>query len=158
MKSFFLWSMRRRQLLGVSAAGVLAGGLLMGAYQQTNPGLASQPFLNKLFASLSEDDKHDPKFAVGSLNVAPGLEATLFASEPMLVNPTNIDVDTRGRVWVCEAYNYRPAINGNPTHAAGDRIVILEDTTATVRPMAAKRSIRGLKWNHRLVSGCRVIR
>jgi putative membrane-bound dehydrogenase-like protein len=46
----------------------------------------------------------------------------------MLINPTNIDVDSKGRVWVLEAYNYRPGINGNPTNPQGDRIVILEDT------------------------------
>ena len=51
-----------------------------------------------------------------------------FASEPMLINPTNIDVDSKGRVWVLEAYNYRPGINGNPTNPQGDRILILEDT------------------------------
>jgi putative membrane-bound dehydrogenase-like protein len=100
----------------------------MGAYQNRNLNLASNRYLNQLFASLTDDDKHDPKYAVGSLNVAPGLEATLFAAEPMLINPTNIDVDAKGRVWVCEAYNYRPAINGNPTRSEGDRIVILDDT------------------------------
>ncbi|TAE21649.1 MAG: dehydrogenase [Cytophagales bacterium] len=117
-----------RRAVAYSAAGLLAASALVGAYQNTNLSLASKPYLNRLFAQLSDDDKHDPKFAVGSLNIAPGLEATLFASEPMLTNPTNIDVDARGRVWVCEAYNYRPAITGNATHKEGDRIVILEDT------------------------------
>jgi hypothetical protein len=32
------------------------------------------------------------------LEVADGLEATLFASEPMLVNPCDMDIDSRGRV------------------------------------------------------------
>ncbi len=114
-------------VLRVSAAGLLAGSLLIGAYQNRNLNLASSDYLNRLFISLTDDDKHDPKYAVGSLNVAPGLEATLFAAEPMLVNPTNIDVDAKGRVWVCEAYNYRPGINGNPTRPEGDRIVILTD-------------------------------
>lgn len=116
-----------RRALAFSTAGLLTAGVLAGAYQNTNLGLASQPYLAQLFANLSDDDKRDPKFAVGSLNIAPGLEATLFAAEPMLTNPTNIDVDAKGRVWVCEAYNYRPGINGNPTHKEGDRIVILED-------------------------------
>ena len=112
----------------LSAASLLIGGTFLGAYQNRNLNAASSRYLNSLFAQLSDDDKHDPKYAVGSLNVAPGLEATLFAAEPMLTNPTDIDVDARGRVWVCEAYNYRPAINGNPTRKEGDRIVILEDT------------------------------
>ena len=117
-----------RRAIALSAAGFVVGGAFIGAYQNRNLNTASGSYLTSLFANLSDDDKHDPKYAVGSLNVAPGLEATLFAAEPMLTNPTNIDVDARGRVWVCEAYNYRPAVNGNPTHKEGDRIVILEDT------------------------------
>ncbi len=50
-----------------------------------------------------------------------------MATEPMLKNPTNIDVDEHGRVWVIEAYNYRPKTNDNPINPKGDRIVILED-------------------------------
>ena len=117
-----------RRSVALSAAGLITGGLLISAYQNTNLNGASEPYLTQLFSGLTDDDKHDPKYAVGSLKVADGLEATLFAAEPMLTNPTDIDVDERGRVWVCEAYNYRPAINGNPTHKGGDRIVILEDT------------------------------
>lgn len=113
--------------VALSAVGLLVGGTFIGAYQNRNLNAASERYLTSLFARLSDDDKHDPKYAVGSLNVAPGLEATLFAAEPMLKNPTDIDVDAKGRVWVCEAYNYRPAVNGNPTDKKGDRIVILED-------------------------------
>jgi putative membrane-bound dehydrogenase-like protein len=78
---------------------------------------------------LTEDQKRLPENAVSALKVADGLEAALFASEPMLSNPTNMDIDARGRVWITEAYNYR--INLHPDHpvrAAGDRILILEDT------------------------------
>ncbi|MCK8490655.1 HEAT repeat domain-containing protein [Spirosoma sp. RP8] len=116
-----------RRAVALSSAGLVVGATLVGAYQNTNLNAASERYLTRLFAGLNDDDKHDPKYAVGSLNVASGLEATLFAAEPMLSNPTDIDVDAKGRVWVCEAYNYRPAINGNPTRKEGDRIVILED-------------------------------
>jgi putative membrane-bound dehydrogenase-like protein len=77
--------------------------------------------------TLTEEQKHLPENALKSLTVFKGLEVRAFATEPMLMNPTNIDVDEKGRVWVTEAYNYRPGINGNPTNALGDRIVILED-------------------------------
>src|SRR5271163_1121927 len=63
--------------------------------------------------------------AVKNLEVAPGLEATLFAAEPMLLSPSDIDVDHLGRVWVCEVVNYR---SRNGSRPAGDRILILEDT------------------------------
>ncbi|MGI8783997.1 MAG: PVC-type heme-binding CxxCH protein [Acidobacteriota bacterium] len=59
--------------------------------------------------------------------MAEGLELTLWAANPDVVNPTNIDVDERGRVWVAEAVNYRRW--GRPDfRPAGDRIVILEDS------------------------------
>lgn len=56
------------------------------------------------------------------------LEAGLFASEPDVFNPTNMDIDHRGRVWLCEAYNYRNDVNHIPYEKKGDKILILEDT------------------------------
>jgi len=59
------------------------------------------------------------------------LEATVWAEAPLFHNPTNVDVDGRGRLWVTEAVNYRN-FNNKPEsvlhHAAGDRVVILEDS------------------------------
>ncbi len=80
--------------------------------------------INALRADLQKEGTGD----VNDLEVFPGLEVSTFATEPMLKNPTNIEVDAQGRIWVLEAYNYRPAINGNPTNPEGDRILILEDT------------------------------
>jgi putative membrane-bound dehydrogenase-like protein len=54
-----------------------------------------------------------------------GLTASLVASEPMVINPTNIEVDHRGRVWAVECTNYRGHMDSRPE---GDRVVILEDT------------------------------
>ena len=65
---------------------------------------------------------------VKELKPAEGLEVTLFASEPMVVNPTNIDIDARGRVWVAEGANYRLWQKWGKLRPGGDRIVILEDT------------------------------
>ncbi len=59
------------------------------------------------------------------------MEVTLWAAEPDIFNPTNIDIDARGRVWVLEGVNYRrtlPGMIGKDDRPAGDRIVILEDT------------------------------
>ena len=60
----------------------------------------------------------------------PDLEVTLWASTPQLRNPTNLDFDQDGRIWVAEGVNYRGHYNRQP---AGDRIVILEDTDADGR-------------------------
>ncbi|MEO8483065.1 MAG: PVC-type heme-binding CxxCH protein [Acidobacteriota bacterium] len=67
--------------------------------------------------------------SLASLKSGPGLQTTLWASEPNVTNPTNLTVDERGRVWVLEAVNYRRALRTQTDiRPAGDRIVILEDT------------------------------
>jgi putative membrane-bound dehydrogenase-like protein len=52
------------------------------------------------------------------------LEVTIWATTPLLYNPTNIDFDKDGRLYVAEGVNYRRSIQ----RPEGDRIVILEDT------------------------------
>lgn len=60
---------------------------------------------------------------------ADGLEVTLWASEPDVVNPTNMAIDERGRIWITEAINYRRKLkNVEDLTDEGDRIIILEDT------------------------------
>ena len=74
-------------------------------------------------------EEHSPETSLADLKVYDGLEVGLFASEPMFSNPTNMAIDSRGRIWVCEAYNYRNQYNPkNPVKEEGDRIMILEDT------------------------------
>src|SRR5437870_2060363 len=66
---------------------------------------------------------------VKQMNVASGLSVSLFASEPDLVNPCDMDVDERGRVWINEGANYRSSFQKwGILRPGGDRIVILEDT------------------------------
>jgi putative membrane-bound dehydrogenase-like protein len=55
----------------------------------------------------------------------PNLEVTVWASTPMLRNPTNMDFDKDGRIWVAEGVNYRSHAKRQPE---GDRIMVLEDT------------------------------
>lgn len=62
------------------------------------------------------------------MSTAQGLEVTLFASEPMVRNPANMDIDARGRIWVTEGANYRLFQKWGKLRPDGDRIVILEDT------------------------------
>ena len=57
--------------------------------------------------------------------VPDGLEVTLWAQSPQLRNPTNIDIDAAGRIWVTEGVNYRRHKDRDPK---GDRVVVLEDT------------------------------
>ncbi len=62
------------------------------------------------------------------IEVPPGFEVRLFASEPMIVNPVAMTWDERGRLWAVELYDYP---KGAPKGEKGrDRIKILEDTDA----------------------------
>ncbi|WP_010585146.1 PVC-type heme-binding CxxCH protein [Schlesneria paludicola] len=71
-------------------------------------------------------DVHEAKNAVAGLDVADGLEVTLFASEASgMLSPADIDIDHLGRVWVCEVVNYR---HRSGERKEGDRILIIEDT------------------------------
>ncbi|MGD9854149.1 MAG: PVC-type heme-binding CxxCH protein, partial [Planctomycetaceae bacterium] len=68
--------------------------------------------------------------AISQLDVHDQLQVSLFAGEPLLHNPANIDIDHLGRVWVCEAVNYRAFRNADiigERAKDGDRILIVED-------------------------------
>ena len=53
------------------------------------------------------------------------LEITVWATSPLLKNPTNMDTDQQGRIWVAEGANYRSHAKRQPE---GDRIMVLQDT------------------------------
>jgi len=69
--------------------------------------------------------EREPAHALAGLDVGTGLKAQLFAAEPLLLSPSNVEVDHLGRVWVCEVMNYR---GRNGSRPEGDRILVLEDT------------------------------
>lgn len=85
---------------------------------------------NRPFLVLDNgEDTRAPENAISGFEIADGVQVELFAAEPMLLSPTSIDVDHLGRVWVCEAVNYRHFRNGqNEEREEGDRILVLEDT------------------------------
>src|SRR6516225_7735890 len=78
------------------------------------------------------DAQVPPEKAESTFTVSDGLEFKLWASEPLFVNPTCMDIDHKGRVWICESVNYRhKLLRRPPNRPEGDRIVILEDTTGS---------------------------
>ena len=94
-------------------------------------------------------DQGDPDYAVDNLDVHEKLKAILFASEPMILSPSAIDVDHLGRVWVCEVTNYRRHKN---KREEGDRILILEDTDGDNKADKVKTFYQGralIPWRER---------
>jgi putative membrane-bound dehydrogenase-like protein len=57
-------------------------------------------------------------------DVPDDLEVTVWSQSPQFYNPTNMDVDAAGRIWIAEGRNYRRS-NLSPE---GDRITVIEDT------------------------------
>ena len=57
--------------------------------------------------------------------VPEGMEITVWATSPMLFNPSNMDVDAAGRIWVAEGVNYR---RHSGRSREGDAIRVLQDT------------------------------
>ena len=83
-----------------------------------------------LFSCTTEDTSQENTAKEPLLYLPDDLEATVWAESPQFYNPTNMDVDMRGRLWVTEAVNYRDFRNaeGHKEHPEGDRVMILEDT------------------------------
>ena len=68
---------------------------------------------------------HAAQIPLDLFQVPEGFEVTLWAATPLLHNPTNIDIDRDGRIWVAEGVRYRSHHARQPE---GDRIVVLQDT------------------------------
>jgi putative membrane-bound dehydrogenase-like protein len=84
-----------------------------------------------LASAKAETPEPTPEFVPTSeFSVPEGFEVTLWARSPMLRNPTNMDIDAQGRIWVTEGVNYRKNIGRSPE---GDRVVMLEDSDADGR-------------------------
>jgi putative membrane-bound dehydrogenase-like protein len=88
-------------------------------------------FIYLLLAIASCTQKENSPKTSHDLFVPDDLQVTLWAESPMLNNPTNMDVDYKGRIWITEAVNYRNYRNNDSFfmhRLKGDRVVILEDT------------------------------
>jgi len=66
--------------------------------------------------------------------VPEGFEVTLWAQTPLVRNPTNMDIDAQGRIWITEGVNYR---KHEGRDKLGDRITVLTDTNGDGRADSA---------------------
>ena len=66
----------------------------------------------------------DPEIERKSFQVAEGFEVNLFAGDPMLAKPIQMNFDPAGRLWVASSEVY-PQIA--PGQKANDKILVLED-------------------------------
>lgn len=86
-------------------------------------------FPQNLFAQANAKVPNpDPEEERKSFIVAEGFEVNLFASDPLLAKPIQMNFDPQGRLWVACSEVY-PQIK--PGQKANDKILILEDTKGT---------------------------
>ena len=102
--------------------------------------IALLPIIGLLFINIHCTPVDTPINETG-LFLPEDLEASLWAESPMIYNPTNMDVDSKGRIWVTEAVNYRNFNNDSTKffhRNSGDRVMILEDTDQDGKADTAK--------------------
>ena len=140
------FSSRARKLAPIGLMLILASSCMK--QEEKVSAAAMRAERDSFYNALTDEEKRLPENALAGLEVAEGLQATLFAAEPQLLNPTNMDIDAKGRVWITEAYNYRPTLNPhNPQREKGDRIVILEDTNGDGKADNTKVFYEGTDMN-----------
>src|SRR5690606_33573995 len=94
------------------------------------PRLLAVPVLMLAACSTSPDGpteyaEDDPRHELQSFQVADGCEVTLFASEPLVAKPIQMNWDAAGRLWVISSTAYPHLKTGEE---ANDKVFILEDT------------------------------
>lgn len=97
------------------------GFLQQGCKDKKKPDVVGDPFADNIRVTPFQT----PEEEQASFNLPPGFEITLFASEPDISKPINMEFDERGRLWVTNTVEYPMPARGKPGR---DRITILEDT------------------------------
>jgi putative heme-binding domain-containing protein len=67
----------------------------------------------------------DPEIERKSFKLAEGFEVNLFAADPLIAKPIQMNFDARGRLWISTSSIYPMVV---PGEIPNDKIVILEDT------------------------------
>ena len=116
-------AVRFTALAGLDDGGALRGGKPTPAsvrFSVHKPGPISHPIESEWQSDFDPEYVDLDQFALPD-----DLEVTIWATSPYLYNPTNMDIDHKGRIWVAEGVNYR---RHNGRRPGGDRIAVLEDT------------------------------
>ncbi|MBT4844095.1 MAG: sorbosone dehydrogenase, partial [Planctomycetaceae bacterium] len=73
---------------------------------------------------LKEIPSVDPIVELKSFLIAEGFEVNLYASDPRMAKPIQMNFDPQGRLWIAASESY-PHIK--PGEKASDKIIIVED-------------------------------
>ena len=103
-------------------------------------------FLFLLFSRISNaEGPVAPDTALKTFKVSnPALQVELVVAEPLVQSPVAIDWDARGRMWVCEMFDYPTGVDER--WKPGGRIKILSDSDGDGRPDRAALFLDGLPF------------
>lgn len=87
-----------------------------------------EPTATAKIPNLIKPDTNAPPQWQPEFDVAPGFEISLWAENPLLAKPIQMNFDPQGRLWVASSSLY-PQIM--PGQKPDDKIVVLEDTTGS---------------------------
>lgn len=116
---------------------LVANGILWAVGDKVNKLLAEYQIPTPQFqdAEIPNYERRDPaprfqlplspEESMKLVQLPVGFEMTLFASEPMIINPMAMAWDERGRLYVIETVDYPNEVR---TEGGNDKIKILEDT------------------------------
>jgi quinoprotein glucose dehydrogenase len=82
---------------------------IAGASVVSSQTLELQPF-ERLPTPVVDPASDDATLALKRFSLPKGMQAKLWAAEPMLANPVAIDFDEKGRLFVSETYRYRTSV------------------------------------------------
>ncbi len=120
--------------------------------------VSSPPVAHAVQKPVLEEELKDDEYPHGGLSaemsvkemiLPEGFSASVFASEPDVLQPIAMTLDDRGRVWIAEAYEYPKRASGD---VGRDRILVFEDTDGDGHFDTRKVFAEGLN----LVSGLEV--
>ncbi|MHB1179366.1 MAG: PVC-type heme-binding CxxCH protein [Daejeonella sp.] len=132
------WRMNRMKITGLKFfPGLICCLLLTGqgcnVSIKTNRSVTSQmanPQPEKFAEHIRTTEFQTPEQERAGFKLPPGFEISLYASEPDIGKPINMEFDERGRLWVTQSSEYPMAAAPAQGH---DRITILEDTNGDGR-------------------------
>lgn len=91
-------------------------------------GIMLLPLVLLMTSSVNQKNVYedpDPKKELASFKVADGFEVTLWAAEPLVAKPIQMNWDADGRLWVVSSTAYPHLKTGE---VANDKIFVIEDT------------------------------
>ena len=104
----------------------------------------------RVSSNASDVPNPDPTNEQNGFKIADGFEIKLFASDPMIEKPIQMNWDGKGRMWCATSQTYPQLV---PGQTPNDKVVILEDTTGSGKADKSTVFADGLFLDNSVIPG-----